>query len=71
MRKIMFKKFDKVYINDDARLNLDLPDEFIYPVDTIFTIIDIIDDKEYPFILKADNNSLWILFFSEKELIKI
>jgi hypothetical protein len=58
---------DKVYLKENARVILGLPDDIEY------TIIDILGNYvDYPIVLSAEElGKDWVEFFNENELIPI
>jgi hypothetical protein len=60
------KKSDKVYLCENARVLLGLPDDIEY------TIKDIIeDDVEFPIVLSAPEfGKDWVEFFRKEEIIE-
>lgn len=55
---------DKVYITENARCMLGLPDGIQY------TIKDLLENEPYPIVLQAEElGKDWVEFFEEKEII--
>jgi hypothetical protein len=58
-------------IGDRVKITEDAKDLLPYDVDTEFTIIRILENADYPYVLNAEEfGKDWMQFFNENEIIK-